>query len=99
MYYGIHNDLPCDEVPGTITDEVIWIFPNRSLQHFSPVLQVFPGLLNCSPCERWEAGQRFKLHTTQTPIIDGKLIFITLQDLRSHVVRGAHNRLGVVDIS
>lgn len=78
--------LPCDEVPCSIADKVVWILPDRSRQNFSPVLQVLPGLINRSTSEGRETSQSLEMHASQTPIINRELVLISLQNFGGHVI-------------
>jgi hypothetical protein len=90
--------LPSDEIPGAVADEVVWIFPDRSLQYFSPVLEVRPGFIDGCTRKRWETSQSLEVHTSQTPVINRELVVITLQYFGSHIVGRSNNGLSIVDI-
>lgn len=57
-------DLPFDEVPCPLAEEVTRILEYGFSEHLLPMFQVLPSFFDCGSGKRWVACNRFKEHTT-----------------------------------
>ena len=94
----IDQDLPFDQIPCALADKVVRILEHGFPPDRLPVLQILPRLFHRRSRERRIPGQGLEEHTTETPIVYGRIVLFASEDFGRHVVRGAHDGLCVVRI-
>ena len=90
---SLGNNIPAN-IP-KIEHQVLGLIVDRPLEDLRPVFEICPRLVRCSPRKGRESGEELEENATKRPIIDGGRVWLPAQNLGSHVVRRANNRIGL----